>query len=443
MRSVSSVRCVVSAAALAALASTAHASPVPAASDTQLDELTAQELPKVIAWRRDLHEHPELGNRETRTAALIAAHLKHLGLKVETGVAHTGVVALLEGGRPGPTVAVRADIDALPVTEKTDVPFRSHATTTYRGETVGVMHACGHDSHAAMLMGLAEELTRVRAGLPGKVLFIFQPAEEGPPEGEEGGAQLMLKEGLFTRYRPQVVFGMHVWSALAVGDIGYRSGPLMAGVDSYKVHVQGRQAHGSRPWQSVDPIVTSAQIVNALQTVISRDVDITAAPAVVSVGAIKGGIRSNIIPAEVDMIGTIRTFTAPQRDTVLSSMKRIIENTAAANGATAQFILGPEHYPVTYNDPKLMAEVLPSLEAVAGAGHLKQMDLITAAEDFSVFAQAVPGVYFFVGVTPPDKDPATAPSNHSDYFYLDERGIPIGMRAMSHVIIDYLNAHAG
>jgi amidohydrolase len=229
MSSVKRVTSICIAAALVAfLSSAARAAPAPEASDAQLDELTGKELPKVIAWRRDLHQHPELGNRETRTAKLIADHLRHLGLKVQTGVAHTGVVALLEGGRPGPTVAVRADIDALPVTEKTDVPFRSHVTTTYRNETVGVMHACGHDSHTAMLMGLAEELTRVRASLPGKVLFIFQPAEEGAPEGEEGGAQLMLKEGLFTRYRPQVVFGMHVWSALAVGDIGYRSGPLMA-----------------------------------------------------------------------------------------------------------------------------------------------------------------------------------------------------------------------
>jgi amidohydrolase len=418
-------------------------STVAAAADVEparLDELTSQELPKVIAWRRDLHEHPELGNREIRTAKLVADHLKHLGLEVHTGVAHTGVLALLRGGRAGPTVAVRADMDALPVTEKTDVPFRSRVTTSYRGETVGVMHACGHDSHTAMLMGLAEELTAVRATLPGDVLFIFQPAEEGPPEGEEGGAQLMLKEGVFDQYHPEVVFGMHVWSALAVGDIGYRVGPLMAAVDSYKIHVQGRQSHGSSPWKSIDPIVSSAQIINALQTVVSRDVDITAAPAVVSVGAIKGGIRSNIIPAEVDMIGTIRTFTEEQRSGVLAAMRRIIENTAAANGATAQFVLGPEHYPVTYNDPNLMRRVLPSLQAVAGAEHVKEVNPITAAEDFSVFAQKVPGVYFFVGVTPPDQDPASAPANHSDYFYLDERGIPIGLRAMSHVVLDYLNS---
>ncbi len=428
---------------LAALAATLSAGAARAADpiDAQLDALTTQELPRVISWRRDLHEHPELGNRETRTAQLVAAHLRRLGLTVQTGVAHTGVVALLEGGRPGPTVAVRADMDALPVTEKTDVPFRSHATTTYRGETVGVMHACGHDSHTAMLMGLAEELAQVRAQLPGRVLFIFQPAEEGPPEGEEGGAQLMLKEGLFEKYRPQVVFGMHVWSALRVGELGYRSGPLMAAVDSYKVHVQGRQSHGSRPWQSIDPVVTAAQIVNALQTVVSRDVDITQAPAVVSVGAIKGGIRYNIIPAEVDMLGTIRTFTEPQRQVVIDSMKRIIENTAAANGASAQLVL-TEHYPVTYNDPQLTARILPSLEAVVGAGHVRQMDMITASEDFSMFAQAVPGVFFFVGVTPQDKDPATAPANHSDYFYLDEGGIPVGMRAMAHVVADYLDSQA-
>src|SRR6266480_2482357 len=401
----------------------------------RLEELTAAELPKVIAWRRDIHAHPELGNRETRTASLVADHLKHLGLEVQTGVAHTGVVALLKGGRPGPTVAVRADMDALPLTEKTDVPFRSHVTSSYRGETVGVMHACGHDSHTAMLMGLAEELAALRTTLPGNVLFIFQPAEEGAPAGEEGGAELMLKEGLFDKYRPQVVFGMHVVSALRVGEIGYRVGPFMAAVDSFTIHVKGRQSHGSRPWQSIDPIVTSAQIVNALQTVVSRDVDITANPAVVSVGAIKGGIRSNIIPGEVEMIGTIRTFGDAQRAGILDNMKRIIEHTAAANGATAEFTLGPDHYPVTYNDPALTRRILPSLQQVAGVAHVRELAPNTAAEDFSFFAQKVPGVYFVIGVTPPDQNPDTAPSNHSDYFYVDERGIPIGLRAMTQVVV--------
>ena len=407
--------------------------------NAQLDAAISAEQPKVIAWRRDLHEHPELGNRETRTAKIVAAHLVHLGLAVQTQVAHTGVVALLRGGLPGPTVAVRADMDALPVTEKTDVPFRSQVTTSYHGETVGVMHACGHDSHTAMLMGLAEELSAVRATLPGNVLFIFQPAEEGPPEGEEGGARLMLKEGIFDKYQPQVVFGLHVWSTLHVGEIGLRAGPEMAAADSFRVLVKGRQSHGSRPWGAIDPIVTAAAIVTALQTVVSRNLDITANPAVLSVGAIKGGVRANIIPAQVEMLGTIRTFTDAQHALVLDAMQRIITNTAAANGATAEFAV-TEHYPVTSNDAALTRRILPSLQQVVGAGNIKTMDLITGAEDFSYYAQKVPGVFFFVGITPPEQNAEAAPSNHSDYFYLDERGITVGMRAMAKVVVDYLQS---
>ncbi len=418
----------------------AQAVPAAELEPARLDELNARELPKVIAWRRDLHAHPELGNRETRTAKIVADQLRKLGLTVETGVAHTGVVALLRGGLPGPTVAVRADMDALPVTEKTAVPFASHVTTSYRGETVGVMHACGHDAHTAMLLGLAEILAAERASLPGSVLFIFQPAEEGAPEGEEGGAQLILKEGLFEKYAPQAVFGLHVWAGQRVGQIAYRAGPLMAGVDSFKINVKGKQAHGARPWQSIDPIVTAAQIVGALQTVVSRDVDITANPAIVSIGAIKGGIRNNIIPAEVTMLGTIRTFTDAQRTVVLDHMRLIIEHTALANGATAELTLGPEHYPVTYNDPALTQRVLPSLQAVVGAGNLVQSPLVTAAEDFSFYAQKVPGFYFFVGITPVTQDPVTAPSNHSDFFYIDERGIEVGLRAMTRVVADYLKS---
>ena len=425
-----------------AIAATLLARTVPAAGldPSRLDELNAKEMPKVIAWRRDIHAHPELGNRETRTAKIVADELRKLGLVVETGIAHTGVIGLLRGGLPGPTVAVRADMDALPVTEQTDVPFASHLTTTYRGETVGVMHACGHDAHVAMLLGLAQTLAAERASLPGNVLFIFQPAEEGAPEGEEGGAQLMLKEGLFEKHPPQVVFGMHVLAGVPVGRIGYRSGPLMAGVDSFKINVKGRQSHGARPWQSIDPIVTSAQIVGALQTVVSRDVDITANPAVVSVGAIKGGIRSNIIPAEVSMLGTIRTFSDGQRAGVLEHMKLIIEHTAQANGATAEFILGPERYPVTYNDPALTQRVLPSLEAVVGGANVEQLPLLTVAEDFAFFARKVPGFYFFVGITPVTQDPETAPTNHSDYFYIDEDGIAVGLRAMTRVVVDYLKS---
>jgi amidohydrolase len=408
----------------------------------QIDALLSSIEPTVIAWRRDLHQHPELSNRETRTAKLVAGQLKHLGLQVETGVAHTGVVGFLKGGRPGPTIAIRADMDALPVTEKTDVPFNSHVTATYRGETVGVMHACGHDSHTAMLMGIAQTLATVRESLPGNILFIFQPAEEGAPVGEEGGAELMLKEGLFDRYRPQVVFGMHVWAGQNVGEIAYRIGPVMAAVDSFHIAVKGRQAHGSRPWQSIDPIVTSAQIIGALQTVVSRNIDITENPAVVTIGAIKGGIRYNIIPAEVEMLGTLRTFTPAQRTGILEDMQRIIEHTAQANGATAELVVEPGSDPVLYNDPDLTRKILPSLQRVVGAEHVKESGLVTASEDFAFFAKTIPGVFFFVGITPPDQDPAKAPSNHSDYFYLDERGIPIAMRAMTQVALDYLESGA-
>src|SRR5690606_30228406 len=290
---------------------------------------------KVIAWRRDIHEHPELSNREVRTAKLVAEHLKKLGLQVRTGIAHTGVTAFLQGGRPGPVVALRADMDALPVTEKTDVPFRSRATGTYRGETVGVMHACGHDVHTSVLMGVAEVLTSMRESLPGGVLFIFQPAEEGPPDGEEGGAELMLKEGVFETHTPQAVFGLHAWSPLRVGEIGLRRGPLMAASDAFRIEVLGRQSHGSRPWQGVDPILAAAQIVTALQGIVSRQVDLTAYPAVVSIGAIKGGIRHNIIPDRVEMIGTIRTFDSAQRERIFTRMRVLVEQTAKANGATA------------------------------------------------------------------------------------------------------------
>jgi amidohydrolase len=352
------------------------------------------------------------------------------------------VVALLKGGRAGPTIALRADMDALPVTEKTEVPFRSRATATYRGETVGVMHACGHDAHTAILMGVAETLVKMRDTLPGNVLFIFQPAEEGAPAGEEGGAQLMLKEGLFEKYKPEAVFGLHVWSMLRANEIGYRPGPFMAASDSYKIVVEGRQTHGSRPWDGVDPIVASAQIINALQTVVSRQVDITKIPAVVTVGAIKGGIRSNIIPASVEMIGTVRTFAAEQRALVIERMQRAVESTAASTGAKATLTMEPGNNPVTFNDEELTTQVLPTLKRVAGEENVKPLSLITGAEDFAFYAQEVPSVFFFVGATPPDKDPGTAPSNHSDYFYVDERALPLGLRALTEIAVDYLESKA-
>ncbi len=393
---------------------------------------------KVIAWRRDIHQHPELSNREFRTAKLVAEHLAALGFDVETGVAHTGVVALMKTGKPGPTLALRADMDALPVTERTDVPFRSTAKSNYRGEEVGVMHACGHDAHTAILMGLAEALSRARSRLRGNVLFIFQPAEEGAPPGEVGGASLMLEQGLFDRYKPDATIGLHVTSNLPTGIIGYRSGPLMAGSHSWRIVVTGRQTHGARPWGGTDPIVVSAQIVNALQTVVSRQVDITANPAVVSVGAIKGGVRNNIIPDSVEMLGTIRTFTDEQKQAVVASIRRIVENTAAASGASASFTLDERFNPVVYNNPALTDRLLPSLRRVAGEANVRQIPLVTGAEDFAYYARAVPSFFFFVGVTPPDQSPLTAPSNHSPSFYVDEAGLPVATRAFAQAAVDYL-----
>jgi len=408
--------------------------PAPAADlESELKAVDA----KVIAWRRDLHQNPELSNREFRTAKLVAEHLKALGLEVETGIAHTGVVGLLKTGKPGPTIALRADMDALPVTERVDLPFRSVARSNYRGEDVGVMHACGHDSHTAVLMGVAEALTKAKSRLRGNVLFVFQPAEEGAPPGEEGGASVMLKEGIFTKYKPEVAFGWHAWASLNTGVIGYRSGPLLARSQAWRAVVNGKGTHGSRPWQGIDPIVVSAQIVNGLQTVVSRQVDITKNPAVVSVGAIKGGVRNNIIPDSVELIGTIRTFDNAQFKQVTDSMQRMIEETAKASGTTATFELDPYSNPVTYNDPKLTARVLPALQHVAGA-KVQEMPLITGAEDFAYFAQTVPSFFFMVGVTPKGTDPATAPANHSALFYIDETAIPIATRALTAVAVDYL-----
>ena len=402
--------------------------------DTALDAIDS----KVIAWRRDFHQNPELSNREARTAKIVADHLRKLGLSVETGIAMHGVVGLLRTGRPGPTIALRADMDALPVVERTDVPYRSTVKSNYRGEEVGVMHACGHDSHTAVLMGVAEVLAKNRDSLRGNILFLFQPAEEGAPPGEEGGASIMLRQGVFDKYKPEVVIGWHAWASINTGLIGYRSGPFMAGSQAWKAVVTGKQTHGSRPWQGVDPIVVAAQIVNGLQTVVSRQVDITRNPAVVSVGAIKGGVRNNIIPDSVEMIGTIRTFEAAQYQQVTDAMKRIVEKTAEANGTTATFTLDPYSNPVTYNNPALTARVLPSLRKVAGDANVKEIPLITGSEDFAYFAQAVPSFFFMVGVTPQGTDVTTAPANHSPLFYLDEKAIPIATRAMTQIVVDYL-----
>lgn len=397
-------------------------------------QLAAEVEQKVIEWRRDLHQHPELSNREFRTAEVVAKHLKSLGLEVQTGVAHTGVVARLKGAKPGPLIALRADMDALPVTERVDLPFASRATDTYRGQTVGVMHACGHDTHVAMLMGVAESLAKMKDSLAGEVMFVFQPAEEGAPDGEEGGAELMLKQGLFGKHKPDAVFGLHVTSNLPVGMIGVRPGPAMASEDSFSIKVSGRQTHGSRPWNGIDPIVASAQVVSAVQTIVSRRVDVTKAPAVVSFGAINGGIRSNIIPDEVELIGTIRTFDQAMRADIKKLLSQTAADAAAAVGASAETQI-KQGYPVTVNSPQLVAEMRPVLEAVVGSAKVLEPGLITGAEDFSFYAQEVPGMFFFLGVTPAGKDPATVASNHSPEFYVDEKALKIGVEAMTAVAL--------
>ena len=394
----------------------------------------------VRAWRRDFHQYPELSNREQRTAAKVAEHLRKLGLKPQTGIAHHGVVAIIEGGRPGPKIALRADMDALPVTEQVDLPFASKVTTEFNGQATGVMHACGHDAHTAILLGVADALVAMKAQLPGQVMLIFQPAEEGPPPPEEGGAPLMLKEGLFKDFKPEAVFGLHVFSTLPAGMIGYRKGPFMAASDFFSVQVTGRQTHGSRPWGGIDPIVASASVIDNLQSVVSRRTDIAALPAVLTIGSIHGGIRNNIIPDDVKMLGTLRTFDDGQRRRIVDDMRNVIESVAHAHGAKGKLEIGeaPAN-PVTYNDPALTTRALPSLQAVAGADKVVEMPLITGAEDFSWYAKEVPSLFFFVGATAPGIDPLTAPSNHSPLFNLDESALDLGLRAMLQASLDYLD----
>ncbi|HET7202813.1 MAG TPA: amidohydrolase [Steroidobacteraceae bacterium] len=409
-----------------------------AVDDAAVEAATKSVMPQVITWRRDFHQNPELSNREVRTSRVVAEQLRKLGLEVRTGIAHTGVAAILRGAKPGPTVALRADMDALPVTEQLDVPFKSVATAEYRGEKVGVMHACGHDGHTAILLGVARILSAMRNELPGTVVFVFQPAEEGAPDGERGGASLMLDEGLFAATKPEAMFGLHLWSALNVGAVGYRTGPLMAASDRFRIVVRGRQTHGSRPWGGVDPIVTAAQIVTSLQTIVARQVDITQYPVVVSVGAIKGGIRNNIIPDSVEMVGTFRTFDPEVREQVIERIRRIATETAAAAGATAEFELGPDPNPVVVNEPALTTRAVATLERVAGKDHVAVMPYVTGSEDFAFYARQMPTFYYFVGSTPQGQDPATAPSNHSPRYFLDEAALPLGVSTLTALALDYL-----
>ena len=407
----------------------------------EVDSLAAAMEQKVIAWRRDIHQNPELGNREFRTAKLVAGHLQSLGLEVQTGVAHTGVVALLRGGRPGAVIALRADMDALPVTEEVDLPFASKVRTQWAGKETGVMHACGHDTHVAILMGVAEVLTKMRERLPGTVKFMFQPAEEGPPPGEEGGALLMIKQGVMEGPKPEAVFGLHIAALHEAGQIAYRPGATLAAADILRITVKGRQTHGSAPWGGVDPIVVAAQIVLGLQTIVSRQVNIAKEPAVVTIGGIDGGNRFNIIPDKVEMVGTIRTFDEALRDDIHRRVRLTAENIAEASGASAEVVI-EKPYAVTINDPQLTERMLPTLKRVAGENNVVLRDRLMGAEDFSFFAQKAPGLFFFIGGSPKGTDMSKVAYNHSPRFYVDESGLLLGVRALSHIAVDYLSGAA-
>jgi amidohydrolase len=403
---------------------------------TKADALQNQ----VVAWRRDFHEHPELGNHEVRTAAIIAKHLQSLGMEVKTGIATTGVVGVLKGVKPGPVVALRADMDGLPVIERTPVPFASKVRTTYNGQEVGAMHACGHDSHMAILMGVAQILSSMKSELHGTVKFIFQPAEEGVEHGQTGGAEEMVKQGVLENPRVDVIFGLHINSQTEVGKITYRPGGTMAGVNDMQIIVKGRSAHGAYPWSSIDPIVVSAQIINNLQTIVSRNINVTENPAVVTVGAIKGGNRSNIIPESVEMLGTLRSFTAADEKLLVERVKQIATKTAEAQGATAEVTIPySTHYPVTYNDPDLTQKMLPSLQRTAGNKNVLLRPPVTGAEDFSFYQEKVPGLFFFLGGMPVGQDPLKAPSHHTPDFYIDESGFALGVKALCNLTLDYMN----
>ena len=395
--------------------------------------------PKVIAWRRDFHEHPELGNSEIRTSSIIAKHLQALGFEVKTGVAHTGVVAILKGGRPGPVVALRADMDALPVIERTSVPFASKVKVQYNGREAGVMHACGHDTHVSILMGVAEVLAGIKSELKGTVKFIFQPAEEGVPHGEDGGAEMMVKEGVMENPKVDVIFGLHINSQTEVGKIAYKPGGIFASVNDMKIIIKGRSAHGAYPWSAIDPIVTSAQIINNLQTIVSRNLNITENAGVVTIGAINGGNRGNIIPEQVEMLGTIRALNTADEKMLIERVKQIITKTAESNNATAEIMIPYEsHFPVTFNDAALTEKMLPSLRQTAGNENVLLTPARTGAEDFSFYQQKIPGIYFVLGGMPKGGNPLTAPSHHTPDFFIDESGLKLGVKALANLTIDYM-----
>ena len=405
--------------------------------NVNIQQLADQIEPKVIEWRRHFHQYPELSNREFKTAEIVTAHLKGLGMEVRTGIAHTGVAGILKGGKPGPVVALRADMDGLPVVERVDLPFASKEKTTFLGKDVGIMHACGHDSHTAILMGVAEILAGMKNDLQGTVFFIFQPAEEGAPPGEEGGAKLMLKEGLFDDPTPEVVFGLHISSTVEVGKISYKPGGLLAAADRFEIKVKGKQAHGSRPWSGVDPIVTSAHIILGLQSIVSRQMELTKEAAVITVGKIDAGVRNNIIPEEATMIGTIRTLDPGMRTDIHKRIRKTATLIAESQGAVAEvdITIGT---PVTHNNHELTRRMIPSLFNAAGEENVIVQRPITGAEDFAYYAMEVPSLFFFLGGRPKDMALENASSHHTPDFYIDESGFKTGVKALTQLTLDYM-----
>jgi len=409
---------------------------------SKLKAKTALEADKIeakcISWRRDFHEHPELGNQEKRTAGIIAAHLKKLGLEVQERVAKTGVVGILKGGKPGPCIALRADIDGLPIIERVNLPFASKEKTTYGGLDVGIMHACGHDTHTAMLMSVVEILSGIKNDIKGTIKFIFQPAEEGPPEGEEGGAALMVKEGVMDNPKVDVIFGLHIESAIEVGTIEYKPGAFMASSDWFTIKVKGKGSHGSQPWLGIDPIQISAQIINGLQTIVSRQSELTKAPVVITVGKIQGGVRSNIIPEECIMNGTIRTLDNAMQQEVHKKIKWTATKIAEASGATADVSIDTKTL-VTYNTPDLVKKMISSLVSAAGADNVKEREWVTGAEDFSYYGTKAPSFFFYLGGMKKGTDPKNAAPHHTPDFQIDESGMKTGIKAFCDLVIDYMN----
>ena len=406
-------------------------------NDEKISKLSDKIEQKVIEWRRHVHQNPELSNREFETANYIETHLRSLGISVQTGVAKTGVVGILKGKKPGKVVALRADIDALPVTERNDLPFKSNVRSTYNGKETGVMHACGHDSHVAILMGVAEVLSQMKNDIHGTIKFIFQPAEEGAPKGEEGGAELMVKEGVLKNPDVDAIFGLHIAADLDAGKITYKSGGIMAAAQSYQINVKGKQAHGSRPWASVDPILASVQIINGLQTIISRESELTKEGAVITVGMINAGIRSNIIPENATIVGTIRTLDYGMQDFINKRMKEMVPDIAKAFRAEATIEID-KGYPITFNHLELTSQMLPTLQRIASKKNVLEIDAITGAEDLSFFQQKIPGLYFFLGGKALDVKPEEAAGHHTPDFILDESGFVLGVKTLSALALDYL-----